>query len=68
MRLRAALVRTDVSEELIASIIMLELITELLMLEQLSNSHPEDRGDIFLRYFGSEKIHIASQPRIRRSS
>jgi hypothetical protein len=63
---RVALVRTDVSEELSASIIRVTRISELgTTLAVTSNRrmlrflHPDDRGANFLRMFGSYKSHTA---------
>jgi hypothetical protein len=65
-----ALVRTDDSEERIASIIRVERIGELgTALAVTSNAvpssqfHPEDGGDRFLRNVGSHKGHTALYPR-----
>jgi hypothetical protein len=56
-----ALVRTDVSEKRIASIIRVEGISEVgTMLKVISNFHPfhlDDGGDTFLRNVGSYKSH-----------
>jgi hypothetical protein len=62
-----ALVRTDVSEELSASIIMVTIIGELGTLAATSKRgskftdccHPDDGGAKFLRNVGSYKSHMA---------
>jgi hypothetical protein len=64
-----ALVRTDVSEELSASIIRVTRIGELGTLAVTSNRqlwlmftdscHPDDEGAKFLRNVGSYKSHMA---------
>jgi hypothetical protein len=63
-----ALIRTDVSEDRIASIFMVhesvpiqELTTSLCNL--LALVHPEDGGDTILQNVGSYKSHTASSPR-----
>jgi hypothetical protein len=77
---RVGHVRTDVSEERIASIFRVETIRE--RREALAVSYqtianvflhsriflPEDAGDTFLRYVGSYVTHTASHPRNRHCS
>jgi hypothetical protein len=72
--------RTDVSEEGIASIFRVTIIGEVE--HRCSNyqpkndakkcyiaySHPDDRGDMFLRKFGSYMSHTAYRPRRQNSS
>jgi hypothetical protein len=63
---RVALLRTDVSEEIIVSIMTMERIKDL---ETMSTrSHPDDGGDAFLRKVGSNKSHTASHPKRLNSS
>jgi hypothetical protein len=60
MLCHVALVRTDISEESIASIIRVTKIGELATTLELADScHPDDRGDTFLRNVGSYKSHMA---------
>jgi hypothetical protein len=57
---RAALIRTDVSEKCIASIISVtigELVTAKIVPELAGSFHPDDEGNIFLRNVGSYKCH-----------
>jgi hypothetical protein len=61
---RVALVRTDVSEDLSASIIRVTRIGELGMLAVTSNRftdscHPDDGGAEILQNIGSYKSHMA---------
>jgi hypothetical protein len=64
---RVALVRTDVSEEHIVSIIRMTRIGELGTLAVTSNRstlladscHPDDGGDMYLRNVGSYKSRAA---------
>jgi hypothetical protein len=63
MWLQVAVVRTDVSEERIASIIRVERISELGTI-----SHTDDGGDTFPRNVGSNKTRMASCPRRRHFS
>jgi hypothetical protein len=72
---RVALVRTDVSEELSASIIGVTRIGELGTLAVTSNRrtltdsyHIDDGGTKILRNLGSYKSHTAYHPRICHSS
>jgi hypothetical protein len=58
-----ALVRTKVSEELIAYIIQVTRISELGKSPILCD--PDDGDDTFFRNVGSNKAHAASQPRIQ---
>jgi hypothetical protein len=69
---RVALVKTDISEERTAYIIMVARICELgTKLAVTSNRsglrkilcHPDDGGDKFLRYIGSYNSHTAQHPR-----
>jgi hypothetical protein len=57
---RAALPRTDVSEEISASIIRVTIIVELgTILAVTSHRHPDDGGAIFLQNVGCYKGHKA---------
>jgi hypothetical protein len=59
---RVALVRTDVSEELSASIIRLTRIDELettLALTSTDSCHPDNGGAKFIRNVSSYKSHTA---------
>jgi hypothetical protein len=61
---RVAFVKTDVSEELVVSIIEVKRISELVTLAATSNSladccHPDDRGDTFFQNVGSYKRRTA---------
>jgi hypothetical protein len=64
---RVVLIRTDVSEKIIASVIRVRRIDELGTLAVTSNRsilvdscQPDDAGDTFLRNVGSYKRHTAS--------
>jgi hypothetical protein len=63
---RMALVKTDVSEERIASIIKVTRIGELGTL--VVTSDPDDGGAKFLPNVGSYKSHTAQHPRRHHSS
>jgi hypothetical protein len=72
---RVALIRTDVSTELSASIIKVtigELGTTLAVTSNLrtlcDSCHPNEGGAKFLRNIGSYKSHTAQHPRRRHSS
>jgi hypothetical protein len=69
MLLRVPLVRIDVSEVNIESIISLERISGLgTALRVITNSfNPDDGGDNFLQIVDSYKSHAASHPRRRHS-
>jgi hypothetical protein len=62
---RVALVRTDVPEEISASIIKLTRIDEIRITlavtkhASVASCHPDDGGDTFFRNFGSYKSHMA---------
>jgi hypothetical protein len=57
---RVALVRTDVSEELSASLIRMARIGELgTTLAVTDSCHPDEGGATFLRNVGSYKSHTA---------
>jgi hypothetical protein len=67
-----ALIRTDVSEDRIASIFRVhECKHESVPIQELTTSlcnllalvHPEDGGDMILRNVGSYKSHTVSSPR-----
>jgi hypothetical protein len=68
-----ALIRSDVSEDRIASIfrVLVEVFYESVPIQELTASlcnllalmHPEDGGDTILRNVGSYKSHMASSPR-----
>jgi hypothetical protein len=64
---REALVRTNVLEEYIASIIRVTRIGKLGALLLADSFHPDDGGNAILRNVGSNKSHTASQP-IRQHS
>jgi hypothetical protein len=67
---RVALVRTNVSEECMASIIRVKIISELGTTSAVTTNRSckeiltmDDGGDRFLRKVGSYKSHTASFPR-----
>jgi hypothetical protein len=77
MRRRGAVVRTDISENHVASIIRVERIRELRTTLaiyskwstlRISSQRADGGGDTFIRIFGSYKSHTASHPRRRHSS
>jgi hypothetical protein len=66
-----ALVRTDVLEERITSIIRMTRIGELgtaLAITAASACYPDDGGVIFLQNIGSYKSHMVKYPRRWHSS
>jgi hypothetical protein len=76
---RVALLRTDVSEELSASFIMVTRIGELgatlvvssnrcTLLRNTWSCHPDEGGAKFLRNVGPYKSHTAQHPRRHHSS
>jgi hypothetical protein len=60
-----ALIRTDVSEDSIASIFMVHDCVQVTnsLCNLLALVHPEDGGDTILRNIGSYKSHTVSSPR-----
>jgi hypothetical protein len=60
-------IKTDVSEENIASIIRVKRISVLVTLA-VTTFYPDDGLDTLIRNVGSYKSHIASEPRRRHSS
>jgi hypothetical protein len=61
---RVDLVKTDISEECVASIFRVEKFER----EKSNFFYPEDRSDMFLRNVGSYKIRTLPHPRRRHSS
>jgi hypothetical protein len=63
---RVGRVRTDVSQELVASILKVERMREIETM--LDSFHPEDRGHTFFRNVRFSKTHTALDPRRRHSA